>query len=247
MKVPASSAMPASQLPSPVRLHRIATADHLCPYGQLAVELLREQGIPFEDHLLTSEEAAEQFRSVHGVATTPQIFAGEERIGGYTDLARRLQQTPRRPGGRRYRPVITVFATAALIALALGLGPAGSMGVALALLACLKLMDPAAFRASFRRYNRLSQRLGIYGTLFPYLELLVGLAVLSGLAAQPVGILSVAMGVEGGVSVLQAVYVRKLDLDCACVGGNIRTPLGLLSVLENGAMVVMGLVMVLRG
>ncbi|WP_259731462.1 MauE/DoxX family redox-associated membrane protein [Synechococcus sp. CS-1325] len=233
-------------LPLPVRLHRIATAQHVCPYGQQAAALLRQQGIHFEDHLLLSQGEVERFKTAHGVTTTPQVFAGDERIGGYAELARRLGVSPRPAGGRSYRPVITVFAVAALIALALGSGVEGFMGAALVLLALLKLIDPPAFVSSFRQYNLLSQRLSSYGRLFPYLELLVGLALLAGLEATPIALLAIAMGAEGGLSVIKAVYLDKLDLDCACVGGNNRTPLGLVSVLENGVMVAMGLVILVQ-
>lgn len=241
MKVVAGSTMSRTSLAQPVTLHRIATPEHLCPYGQLAEDLLRQQGIPFEDHRLTSQDEVERFKATHGVATTPQLFAAGERIGGYTDLARRLGVRPLKPGGRTYRPVIVVFGTAGLIALALGIGLQGFMGVALALLACLKLMDPAAFAVAFRKYDRLSQRWRPYAGLYPYLELLVGLTVLAGRDAPPFGGLAVLMGLEGAISVIQAVYIDRLDLNCACVGGNSRAPLGLVSVLENGAMVAMGL------
>ncbi|MCP9885851.1 glutaredoxin [Synechococcus sp. ATX 2A4] len=239
--------MTPPRLPPPVRLHRMAITGRVCPYGELAVALLQEQGIPFDDQLLLSQLEVERFKAAHGVSTTPQVFAAGEHIGGYTDLARRLGVKARLPGGRSYRPVITVFATAALITLALGSGPQGFMGMALVLLACLKLLDPPAFIRSFRRYNLLSQWLAGYASVFPYLELLLGLALLARLQAAPIALLALAMGLEGGVSVVKAVYVDKLDLDCACVGGNSRTPLGLVSVLENVAMVAMGLWMLLRG
>jgi glutaredoxin len=239
--------MTPAPLPTPVRLYRIATPTHHCPYGQLAEALLQQRGIPFEDHLLVNQEELERFKAAHGVNSTPQVFAAEEAIGGYTELAQRLGVRPRKPAERSYRPVIAVFATAALMAGALGIGVEGFMGVTLALLACLKLIDPPAFTSSFRRYDLLSRRLGVYARGYPYLELLLGLAVLSGLNAVPIALLALGMGLEGGVSVIKAVYVDKRDLDCACVGGNSRTPLGPVSVLENGAMVAMGVWMLLSG
>ena len=223
----------------------MVTPDHLCPYGLKALELLQAQGIPFEDHPLETAAAVEAFKRQHGVAATPQIFAAEERIGGYTDLARWLGVTPEKSGERSYRAVVAVFGTALLVTLAAGLGVEGFMGVALAFLACLKLMDPGAFRTTFRKYDRLSQQWSRYGHLYPWLELLVGLGILSRLGAQPVGVLAIAMGLEGGFSVIKAVYVDKLDLDCACVGGNTRTPLGAVSVLENLMMVLMGVSLLL--
>ncbi len=240
MAFSSSRAHAPAPLAAPVRLYRMVTPDHLCPYGLKAVELLQARGIPFEDHPLETAEAVEGFKRQQGVAATPQIFAGEERIGGYTDLARRLGVTPEKSGERSYRAVVVVFGTALLVALAAGLGVEGFMGVALALLACLKLMDPGAFRTTFRKYDRLSQTWARYGQAYPWLELLVGLGILSRLGALPVGVLAIAMGLEGGFSVIKAVYVDKLDLDCACVGGNTRTPLGAVSVLENLMMVLMG-------
>ena len=47
-------------------------------------------------------------------------------------------------------------------------------------------------------------------------------------------------------SVIKAVYVDKLALNCACVGGNSNVPLGFVSLTENLVMIGMGLWMPLR-
>jgi glutaredoxin len=73
-----------------VRLYRMDLPDHACPWGLRAMRLLQERHIPFEDHRLTSAEEVETFKAAHGVATTPQVFSGDERIGGYNALAARL-------------------------------------------------------------------------------------------------------------------------------------------------------------
>ena len=52
------------------------------------------------------------------------------------------------------------------------------------------------------------------------------------------------IGVSGGISVFKAVYIDKLDLNCACVGGDSRTPLGIVSFAENAIMAVMGAVLI---
>ncbi|MFN9620830.1 MAG: MauE/DoxX family redox-associated membrane protein, partial [Synechococcaceae cyanobacterium] len=160
-----------------VRLYRMDLPDHACPWGLRAVRLLQEQHIPFEDHPLRSEAEVAAFKMAEGVATTPQVFAGAERIGGYTDLAARLGVRPE-SAPVSYTPVLAVFATAALMDLALGAGMAGFMGIAICLLAMLKLMDVSAFAASFRKYDLLSQRWPAWARLYPGMELLVGLGVL---------------------------------------------------------------------
>ena len=40
-------------------------------------------------------------------------------------------------------------------------------------------------------------------------------------------------------SVFKSVYLDKLKLNCACVGGNAKTPLGIISFIENLLMTIM--------
>ena len=233
-----------------VRLYRMDLPDHACPWGLRAIRLLQERHIPFEDHPLRSEAEVAAFKAAHGVATTPQLFAGAERIGGYTDLAARLGVRPE-AAEVSYTPVVAVFATAALLDLALAQGISGFMGIAICLLAMLKLMDVAAFAASFRKYDLLSQRWRSWGRLYPGIELLVGLGMLlqpePTAATQLVGAVAVWFGAMGMVSVGKAVFIDHLALNCACVGGNAKTPLGVVSFAENLIMAAMDAAMLAGG
>jgi glutaredoxin len=229
-----------------VHLYRLDLPDHPCPWGLKAIRLLQEQHIPFADHRLRSRAEVEAFKAAHAVATTPQLFAGEERIGGYTDLAARLRVRPE-SAEVSYLPVLAVFATGALMALVLAAGIRGFMGITLCLLAMLKLMDVPSFAASFRQYDLLTQRWRTWGRLYPGMELLVGLGVLlrPELAAvsRLTGTTALLLGGMGMVSVGKAVFIDKLALNCACVGGNTRVPLGVVSFAENLLMALMGAAM----
>lgn len=239
----------SSALPN-VRLYRMDLTDHACPWGLKAIRLLQERHIPFEDHPLRSEAEVAAFKAAHGVATTPQLFSGRERIGGYSDLAARLGVRPE-SAEVSYTPVLAVFATAALMAVVLRAGIGGFMGIALCLLAMLKLIDVPAFAASFRKYDLLSQRWPAWGRLYPGVELLVGLGMLLqpelATASRLVGSAALLLGAMGMLSVGKAVFVDKLALNCACVGGNARVPLGVVSFTENLLMALMGAVMLLMG
>lgn len=240
----------AAPVLSAVRLYRMDLPDHPCPWGLRAVRLLQERQIPFEDHRLTSAQAVEAFKAAHGVATTPQVFAGDERIGGYSDLALRLGVRPESVDVS-YAPVGAVFLTAALMALALAAGLGGFMGLAICLLAMLKLMDVEAFAVSFRKYDLLSQRWRAWAGLYPGIELLIGIGILvqrqQPAAPQLIGGLALLLGALGMASVGKAVFVDHLALNCACVGGNSKTPLGVVSFAENLLMAAMGVVMLLGG
>jgi len=75
-----------------ILLYRMALSDHVCPFGLLAKRMLEDSGRPFDDRILTSREEVDAFKDEHGVATTPQIFIGGERIGGSEQLADYLER-----------------------------------------------------------------------------------------------------------------------------------------------------------
>lgn len=222
-----------------VRVYRMYTPEHQCPWGLKTVNLLKEKGIEFEDHKLKSKEETEAFKAKHYVQTTPQIFFGEERIGGYTDLAEKLDVEAE---GTEYSyiPVIAVFSSAGLMALATTMGLTGFMGYSLSLLATLKLMDMESFAESFAKYDLITKKIKPYAKIYPFAELAIALGFLSGVAPLATGITSLFVGISGGIGVFKAVYIDKLALNCACVGGNSKAPLGIVSFTENAIMAIMG-------
>ena len=70
-----------------VRIYRMSMPEHECPWGLKAIDLLNSHNIDFEDHRLISQDEVDAFKRKFDVATTPQVFSGQDRIGGYTDLA----------------------------------------------------------------------------------------------------------------------------------------------------------------
>ena len=226
-----------------VKVYRMSTPEHECPWGLKAVNLLQDKGIEFEDHKLKSKEETEEFKEKYQVKTTPQIFLGEERIGGYTDLAEKFG-VETEDAEYSYIPVIAVFSSAGLMAWATMMGLTGFMGFSLSLLATLKLMDIESFQESFKKYDLITQQLKPYAKVYPFVELAIALGFLSGVAPLATGITSLFVGVSGGISVIKAVYIDKLALNCACVGGNSKAPLGIVSFTENAIMAIMGAILI---
>ena len=67
---------------------RIYVASY-CPYCTAAKDLLRRKGYAFEEIDVTHDfEARRELAQRTGRRTVPQIFRGEEHIGGYDDLVR---------------------------------------------------------------------------------------------------------------------------------------------------------------
>lgn len=59
-----------------------------CPYCDRAKALLKKKGVSFEAVELENDpEGFEALKAKTGWMTVPQIFIGDQMIGGYTDLA----------------------------------------------------------------------------------------------------------------------------------------------------------------
>jgi glutaredoxin 3 len=60
-----------------------------CAYCVKAKQLLKNKGIPFEEILIPEEDEAQwdALFKLSGLRTMPQIFSGDQLIGGYSDLA----------------------------------------------------------------------------------------------------------------------------------------------------------------
>jgi glutaredoxin len=71
-------------------LYRMVLPEHTCPFGVRAKQLLEQHGFEVEDRVLTSRAEVDAFKAEQGIATTPLVFVGDERIGGSDDLERYL-------------------------------------------------------------------------------------------------------------------------------------------------------------
>ncbi|WP_339896743.1 MauE/DoxX family redox-associated membrane protein [uncultured Gilvimarinus sp.] len=228
-------------------LYRMVTPEHICPFGLKSRALLRRKGFKLEDHKLSSREQTDAFKKEHNVDTTPQTFIGGERIGGYDELRSYFGLPQEGSEGTSYTPVIAIFASCFLLALAavwasgISLVSPRTLEVFVALsmtvLAIQKLQDLTAFSNQFITYDLLSMRFVRYAYVYPFAEAYAGIAMLAGLSAWLVSPVALVIGSLGAVSVIKAVYIDKRELKCACVGGNSNVPLGFISLTENLFMV----------
>jgi len=229
-------------------LYRMVMPTHICPFGLKARHLLRAEGYQVEDHWLTTREQQDAFKREHDVATTPQAFIAGERVGGYDDL-RRFFGGPVRGDETSYTPVVAVFATTALLALAASVAAFGTpwtsqagkwfVAFSMAVLAMLKLQDIERFSTMFLNYDLLARRWVPYAYVYPFAEGLAGVLMASGRLPWLSVPVALFIGGVGAASVVKAVYIDRRELKCACVGGASPVPLGVLSLTENVMMVAM--------
>jgi glutaredoxin len=236
-------------------VYRMVMPKHICPYGLKTVHLLNQAGYEVEDHHLTTREKTDAFKAEHGVATTPQVFIGGERIGGHDDLRRFLGKRVADPKAASYRPVIALFSMTALTALATSYAVTGGaftllaaewfIGFSMVVLALLKLQNIESFATTFLNYDLLCKRWVPYSYIYPFAEGLAGVLMISGALTWLSVPIALFIGTIGAVSVFKAVYIDKRELKCACVGGSSNVPLGFISLTENLMMIAMAVWMAL--
>ncbi len=238
------------------QLYRMVMDKHVCPWGLKSKYLLEKEGFQVEDHHLTTHEQTEAFKRKHDVETTPQTFIDGKRIGGHEDVRRYFGLEVHDPGEKSYRPVIAVFGIAAALALALSTSLFGSpltvraaewfIAFSMTLLAMLKLQDVDKFATMFLGYDLLARRWVPYASIYPFAEGAAGVLMAGHLLPWLSIPLALFIGSVGAASVFYAVYIQKRELECACVGGSGKVPLGFVSLTENVMMVAMALWMLFR-
>ena len=241
----------ASAGPRRATLYRMATDEHVCPFGLKALDLLEREGFEVDDRRLSSRAETDAFLAKHDVETTPQVFIAGRRLGGYETLRRHLGMPERDADAVTYAPVLAVFAMAALMALAASWAAFGELltvragewfiAFSMCILAILKLRDIESFTNTFLGYDLLAQRVVRYAYVYPFGEALAGVLMIAGALMWIAVPVALFIGTIGAVSVLKAVYIEQRELKCACVGGDSNVPLGIISLTENAMMVAMGL------
>jgi glutaredoxin len=230
-------------------LYRMVMPGHICPYGLKARHLLKRSGYEVDDRHLTTREETDAFKAAHDVPTTPQVFIGGTRIGGYDDILRYLGKRVPDPNAATYRPVILLFAMTAAMAMAASYAITGRLltmgaaewfiGMSMTVLALLKLQNVETFATMFLNYDLLARRWVPYSYVYPFAEGLAGILMVSGALTWLSAPIALFIGSVGAVSVFKAVYVDKRTLKCACVGGASNVPLGFISLTENLMMIGM--------
>ena len=87
-----------------------------------------------------------------------------------------------------------------------------------------KLMNVKGFAEGYRSYDVVAKQFPAWGYIYPFVELLLGLAFLTGF--QPLGTNIAAFLVMGisSIGVIQSL-VKKTSFQCACLGTIIKLPL----------------------
>lgn len=107
-----------------------------------------------------------------------------------------------------------------------------------------KLLDLTGFASSYAMYDLLAKKLYVYGLVYPFIELGLGLGYL--LQWQPLFI-NVATLIVMGFSTIGVVLavMKKQKIKCACLGTGFNLPMSTVTIIEDLLMVAMAIMMLM--
>ena len=118
------------------------------------------------------------------------------------------------------------------------------MGVFFVVFAGFKFVDIKMFAIAYSGYDLVAKRFKVYGYLYPFLELGLGILYLADLIPFTRDILTVGLMTVGSAGVLKEL-TNGSKIRCACLGKYIKLPLTTVSLVEDVGMGAMALVMLI--
>lgn len=114
------------------------------------------------------------------------------------------------------------------------------MGLFLIFLSALKFFDTKGFAEVFTKYDPLAARVKGYAYIYPFIELGLGIMFLSSTYPIFTNGLLVAVFAINTVGVMTVIR-SGAEIRCGCAGAGFNLPVGRVTLVENMAMIVMGL------
>ncbi|CAN5614970.1 hypothetical protein BH10BAC5_BH10BAC5_02180 [soil metagenome] len=101
-----------------------------------------------------------------------------------------------------------------------------------------KLLDVKNFAFSFSTYDVISKKILSYGYIYPFIELLLGIAYLTGFKPVITNTATIIVMGFGSIGVIQSL-LEKRKIKCACLGAVFNLPMSSITLFEDLLMIAM--------
>jgi len=107
-----------------------------------------------------------------------------------------------------------------------------------------KLLNLRAFAYSYAMYDIIAKKIPVYGYIYPFMELLLGIAFLTAFNPFLTNVVTlIIMGISS-IGVIESV-INKKKIQCACLGTVFNLPMSNITIVEDLLMVGMSLTMII--
>lgn len=116
------------------------------------------------------------------------------------------------------------------------------MGLFFVVFSFFKLLDIPGFAHAYKSYDIPTKALPTWGYIYPFVELTLGILYLTRTALFETNIaVLIILGISI-IGVIQSV-IQKKKIKCACLGTGFNLPMSQVTIIEDGVMILMAVVM----
>ena len=119
------------------------------------------------------------------------------------------------------------------------------MGLFFIVFSFFKFLDYKNFPNSFSMYDPLAKNISIYGWIYPFIETFLGLMFIFRIQIFLSLVLTIIFLGITTIGVIK-VLTNKEEIQCACLGTAIKLPMTIATLIENGIMIIMAIITIIR-
>ena len=116
------------------------------------------------------------------------------------------------------------------------------MGLFYIIFSFFKIIDIKGFSISFRMYDPLAKKITIYGYIYPFIEILLGVMFLNRIEINIALLTTILILGITSAGVTQTL-LDKRSINCACLGTTLKLPMTEATFIENVIMIIMAIVL----
>ena len=117
------------------------------------------------------------------------------------------------------------------------------MGLFYIVFSFFKILDIKGFSMSFRMYDPLAKKAPIYGYMYPFIEVLLGVMFLTRFEVNIALVITIIILGVTTIGVTQTL-LNKRAIKCACLGTTLNLPMTEATFIENALMIMMALILI---
>jgi copper chaperone CopZ len=151
-----------------------------------------------------------------------------------------------------YKPLLLILFYVSTVTAIVGITPTGfdtmlAMRVFMAgfflVFSFFKLLDIKGFAESYAMYDIVAARIYVWGFIYPFVEFILGIAYAIDFKPMVTNWVALVVMAVSMLGVLQSIF-NKRKIKCACLGAVFDLPMSTVTIVEDGLMIVMCVVMI---
>ena len=119
------------------------------------------------------------------------------------------------------------------------------MGLFYIIFSFFKILDIRGFSMSFRMYDPLAIKVPLYGSIYPFIEIFLGVMLLMRIEVKVALILTIVTLSITTIGVTKTL-INKTKINCACLGTTLKLPMTEATFIENAIMLIMAIILIIQ-